>query len=135
MKNADPNLFPRFEFAEAEVAACVLDGDVLSLRFAAARVKTSPHDELQWMSLQLLAGGAQPVSVFGSKAAIGRLHDGQLRWLDDGSRQRHLPLPFYSERACTLELEFAQGEHCVFVVRSVQLELVPGRCAVEAYQC
>jgi hypothetical protein len=135
MKNADPNLFPRFEFAEAEVAACVLDGDVLSLHFAAAPVQSGVRCEVQWMALQLLASGVQPTQTRSFTGAMGRLHDGQLRWLDDGSCQRHLPLPFSSERACTLALEFAQGERCVFTVRSVQLELVPGRCAVDAYQC
>ncbi|WP_370681467.1 hypothetical protein [Comamonas sp. GB3 AK4-5] len=124
-----------FEFADAEVAACQLQGNVLTLRFAAARVQSGPRSEAQWMALQLLAGGVQQASAGGAAASVGRLHDGLLRWADDGSRQRHLPLPFHSERACMLELEFAQGERCLFSAQSLQLQVLPGRCAVDAYQC
>ncbi|MDR3003252.1 MAG: hypothetical protein LBV14_03365 [Acidovorax sp.] len=124
-----------FEFADAEVADCQLLGDVLTLRFAAARVQSGPRSEAQWMALQLVASGVRQASTGNAAACVGRLQDGLLRWAGDGSRQRHLPLPFHSERACTLELEFAQGECCVWAVHSVQLQVLPGRCAVDAYQC
>jgi hypothetical protein len=123
------------ELAEAEVALCQLQGDVLTLDFAAARVQSGPRSEAQWVALQLVASGVQQISAGGAAAGVGRLHDGQVRWLDDGSRQRHLPLPFLSERACTLELEFAQGERCLFSAHSLQLQALPGRCAVGVYQC
>lgn len=137
MMNA-PAPTPMFEFAEAEVAACLLQGDVLTVRFAAARVQSGLHREGQWMALELVARGVRPGSAGNAvdvAASVGRLHDGLVQWADDGSRQRHLPLPFHSERACMLELEFAQGGPCLFGLQSLQLQALPGRCAVDAYQC
>lgn len=124
-----------FEFADAEVADCQLQGDVLTLRLAAARVQPGPRGEAQWMALQLVASGVRQASTGNAAICVGRLHGGWLRWADDGSRQRHLPLPFHSESACMLELEFAQGECCVWAVHSVQLQVLPGHCAVDTYQC
>lgn len=128
------------EFADAEVAACTLQEGMLTVRFSAVRVhdraSSTAHDAVQWIPLQLVAQGAEPALDHDATATPwGRVHDGLVRWAEDGARQRGFPVPWHSDCPATLELEWAQGGQSSWTVRSLQLQALPGQCAVGAYQC
>lgn len=133
-----------FEFSDAEVAACTLEGTELTVRFAAVRA------EAQWMPLTLIASGVQAANPADMPASLGRLHDGLVRWATSGRRQRGLAIPFDSaapvaeggalpladtQGGCTLELEWAQGQRSRWTVERMQVLAPAGHCAVGAYQC
>lgn len=120
-----------FEFADAEVAACHVDGAVCTVRFAAARVVDG--SEAQWMALRLVGVLAQSVAAQEVTACMGRLHAGQV--LQGGMRRRQLPVPWQASEGVLLELEFAQGEWVQWRFQQLALEVVPDSCAVGAFQC
>ena len=139
-----------FEFADAEVAACTLEGTELTVRFAAVRAQAHPRAEAQWVPLTLIASGVQPETPADVPASLGRLHDGLVVWAASGHRQRGLVIPFDSaatvaedgtpapadtQGGCALELEWAQGQRCRWVVERLQVLAPASYCAVGAYQC
>lgn len=139
-----------FEFADAEVAACTLEGSELTVRFAAVRAQAHPRAEAQWMPLTLIASGVQAANPADVPASLGRLHDGLVVWPASGRRQRSLVIPFDSaapvaedgappladtQGGCTLELEWAQGQRSRWVVARLQVLAPASHCAVGAYQC
>lgn len=139
-----------FEFADAEVAACTLEGTELTVRFAAARAQAHPRAEAQWMPLTLIASGVQVTTPADVPASLGRLHDGLVVWVTGGRRQRGLAIPFDSaapvveggtpapadtQGGCTLELECAQGQRSRWAVVRLQVLAPVSHCAVGAYQC
>lgn len=139
-----------FEFSDAEVAACTLEGTELTVRFAAVRAQAHPRAEAQWMPLTLVASGVQAETLADVPASLGRLHDGLVVWAASGRRQRGLAIPFDSAASvaesgapvladtpggCTLELEWAQGQRSRWVVERLQVLAPDSHCAVGAYQC
>lgn len=120
-----------FEFTDAEVAACHVEGSMCAARFAAALVMDD--SEAQWMALRLVGELARPVAEQDLKTCMGRLHAGLVQ--QGGLRLRQLPLPWQASESVLLELEFAHGELLQLHFKQLMLERVPDSCAVGAFQC
>lgn len=129
----------QFEFEDSEVAALQLQGAAWQLRLSAARVFEGATragkgtGEGGWAALEL--SGVLPAgqAAVDAPACMGRLQAGCVRL--NGQRLASLPVPWRSEAPLLLELEFAHGAVLQLHSQGLTLERVPGRCAVDAFQC
>ena len=131
-----------FEFEDSEVAEVTLHGDALHIRFSAARLydagRTGAGEGL-WQPLLLICkqvadANKAPEPHFAEiLTAIGRVQQAQL--MLDGQRLRSLPMPFESDAAFALELEFASGLFCELKGKGLELRSLLSQCSVDSYQC
>ena len=131
-----------FEFEDSEVAEVTLHGDALHIRFSAARLydagRTGAGQGL-WQPLLLICkqvahANKAPEPPFAEiLTAIGRVHWAEL--LLGSQRLRSLPMPFESDAAFALELEFAGGLFCELKGKGLELRSLLSQCSVDSYQC
>ena len=135
-----------FEFEDSEVAEVTQQGDALHIRFSAARLydagRTGAGQGL-WQPLLLICkqvahANKAPEPHFAEiLTAIGRVQRAELllEGLPAGQRLRSLPMPFESDAAFALELEFAGGLFCELKGKGLELRSLLSQCAVDSYQC
>lgn len=123
----------QFEFADAEVACMQLQGGVLALRFAAARVLDDQGGGTQWMPLQLYATGVTAADPAALVECMGRVESGQV--LHAGQRMAALPVPWQASGPVVLELVLAQGPWLQLHCQTLTLQQLPGAQSVGAFQC
>ena len=131
-----------FEFEDSEVAEVTQQGDALHIRFSAARLydagRTGAGEGL-WQPLLLICkqvahANKAPEPPFAEiLTAIGRVHWAEL--LLGSQRLRSLPMPFESDAAFALELEFAGGLFCELKGKGLELRSLLSQCSVDSYQC
>ena len=135
-----------FEFEDSEVAEVTQQGDALHIRFSAARLydagRTGAGQGL-WQPLLLIckqvahANKALEPHLTEILTAIGRVQRAELllEGLPAGQRLRSLPMPFESDAAFALELEFAGGLFCELKGKGLELRSLLSQCSVDSYQC
>ena len=131
-----------FEFEDSEVAEVTQQGDALHIRFSAARLydagRTGAGQGL-WQPLLLIckqvahANKALEPHLTEILTAIGRVQRAEL--LLGSQRLRSLPMPFESDAAFALELEFAGGPFCELKGKGLELRSLLSQCSVDSYQC
>lgn len=131
-----------FEFEDSEVAEVMPHGDALQIRFSAARLydgdRTGAGQGL-WQPLLLIckrvahANKALEPVFTEILTAIGRVQ--RAHFLLGGQSLRSLPIPFTSDAAFALELEFAGGLLCELKGQGLELRSLLSQCSVESYQC
>ena len=135
-----------FEFEDSEVAEVTQQGDALHIRFSAARLydagRTGAGQGL-WQPLLLIckqvahANKALEPHLTEILTAIGRVQRAELllEGLPAGQRLRSLPMPFESDAAFALELEFAGGLFCELKGKGLELRSPLSQRSVDSYQC
>ena len=103
-------------FADSEVARIEVQGDTLTVRFAAAAIEQGPGGEAGYLpglalTFQQARWQGEPATCF------GRLAQGTLA--DAVSRFTRIELPFDGPGPWQAELVFAQGQQLVVVAQHV----------------
>ena len=112
----------RLVFADSELAAVEVAGEVVRLRFAAAAVEPSVAGEEHGYLLGLVVECRGARLEGDAHQGFGRVLDGALS--DGAVRMRHLELPF--ERAGQLRLVLTLAHGQALVVHAASIHAVPG---------